>query len=76
MNKLYVVLALSAIISLSACGITKKTLGLQKSGPDESLVQTNTPLILPPEYNLRPSSSALPKKKDEQEDVASESDEQ
>ena len=50
------------LLALSGCGITKKTLGLSREGPDENLVQTNQPLILPPEYNVRPN---LNNKKDD-----------
>ncbi|MBP5352501.1 MAG: DUF3035 domain-containing protein [Alphaproteobacteria bacterium] len=42
------------VLMLSACGLTKKDLGLARQGPDETLVKTNEPLILPPEYNVRP----------------------
>lgn len=59
MKKLYVVLALTVVLSLSACGWTKKTLGFAKTGPDETLVQTNRPLILPPEYEARPIKNLI-----------------
>ena len=42
------------MISLSSCGVTKKTLGFTREGPDETAVRTNKPLVLPPEYNVRP----------------------
>lgn len=40
--------------SLSACSGVKKTLGIEKSAPDEFLVTSRAPLTLPPEYDLRP----------------------
>ena len=46
-----------AIWALCACGLTKKDLGFAKQGPDETLVKTNAPLVLPPEYNVRPQQN-------------------
>ena len=54
MKKLYLLLAVLAIMSVSACGATKKMLGFTREGPDETNVKTNKPLVLPPEYNVRP----------------------
>lgn len=54
MRKTALVAALAVVLVLSSCGWTKKKLGFTKTGPDETLVQTNNPLILPPEFNVRP----------------------
>ena len=59
MKKVCVIFLLTAILSLGACGVTKKTLGFANSGPDETKVKTNPPLTLPPEYNVRPSKNIL-----------------
>ena len=74
MKKVYVIFAAVAVLSLSACGWTTKSLGLAKTGPDETLVQTNRPLILPPEYETRPLKN-LVKAESEDENADSESDE-
>jgi uncharacterized lipoprotein len=58
MKKIYLLFALLLVISLSACGITKKSLGFSRQGPDETKVQKNEPLVLPPEYNVRPQQTA------------------
>ena len=47
------------IFALGACGLTKKDLGFAKEGPDETLVKTNAPLVLPPEYNVRPQENEV-----------------
>lgn len=52
MNKIIISSAL--IVMLSACGITRDDLGLEKQSPDEMLVVSRAPLSLPPEFNLRP----------------------
>ena len=57
MKKLYLLLAVLAIMSVSACGVTKKMLGFTREGPDETNVKTNKPLVLPPEYNVRPQKN-------------------
>lgn len=73
MKKLYLILAVIAVMSVSACGITKKTLGFAKEGPDETNVKTNQPLVLPPEYSVRPDKNAKPA--DETEDYTLEANE-
>ena len=50
-----IVTGLAIILALSACGLTKKDLGMSREGPKAELVKTNNPLILPPEYNVRPA---------------------
>ncbi len=55
MKNLYLVTVIVMSLCVSACGITKRTLGLDRRGPDETVVQTNNPLILPPEYSVRPA---------------------
>ena len=39
---------------LTACGLTKKDLGLEKTVPDASTSKAQEELVLPPNYNLRP----------------------
>jgi hypothetical protein len=43
-------------VALSGCASASKSLGLTKSAPNEFNILTNAPLIVPPEYNLRPPS--------------------
>lgn len=43
-----------AAMGLSACTQTTKALGLKKSAPNEFNILTKAPLVVPPEYNLRP----------------------
>lgn len=52
-----VILALSAVMVLSACGNNMKTkMGLVKQSPDEYMVISRAPLTLPPDYDLKPVS--------------------
>lgn len=52
-----VTLSLSgAVIALSGCASASRTLGITKDAPNEFNILTNAPLIVPPEYNLRPPS--------------------
>ncbi len=44
----------AAMLSLSGCGGVKSALGLGKSAPDEFAVVTKAPLIVPPDFSLRP----------------------
>lgn len=59
--KLLGALAVSTLMA-TGCASAGRTLGLTKEAPNEFNILTNAPLIVPPEYNLRPpqvgSSSA------------------
>jgi len=41
-------------MGLSACTQTSKALGITKNAPNEFNILTKAPLVVPPEYNLRP----------------------
>jgi hypothetical protein len=43
-----------AAVALSGCGGLRKALGMNKSTPDEFAVVNHGPLVMPPDYNLRP----------------------
>ena len=50
------VLALTALLGsgLAGCSTASKALGLTKEAPNEFNILTKAPLVVPPEYNLRP----------------------
>ena len=48
------VAALTLVALLSSCEGIKRQIGLAKSAPDEFTVVTKAPLILPPDFTLRP----------------------
>lgn len=58
--------AVASVLMLGAC-VSKSDWGFSRQGPDENTVVTNSPLTLPPEYNLRPKKNEL-KLKDSEED--------
>jgi hypothetical protein len=41
-------------LMLSSCEDTKRALGIEKSIPDEFAVVSRAPLVMPPDFNLRP----------------------
>lgn len=41
-------------VFLSGCDTTRETLGLNKKSPDEFAVVSKAPLVMPPEFGLRP----------------------
>ena len=57
-TKFHTILVLSIVsISLMGCGSElAKVLGTDKMPPDEFTILTKPPLIIPPEYNLRPQA--------------------
>lgn len=55
------VLALSlAATALSACDSLRNAAGLEKKSPDEFAVTTKAPLVIPPDFNLRPPMPGAP----------------
>jgi hypothetical protein len=46
--------------SLSACGSIRSALGSDKEPPDEFAVVTKAPLVMPPDFNLRPPAPGAP----------------
>ena len=53
--------ALGLAAGLTACDNAKRSLGLEKSAPDEFAVVTRAPLSLPPDFNLRPPAPGAPR---------------
>jgi hypothetical protein len=49
-----VALLAGAAATLSACSTIRDAAGMDKSAPDEFAVLTKAPLVIPPDYNLRP----------------------
>ena len=41
-------------LALSSCQSVREATGVAKLAPDEFLILTKAPLIIPPDYNLRP----------------------
>jgi hypothetical protein len=60
-NRLFVATAIVAAIGLSGCGSTRKALGMSKVTPDEFRVVTKAPLVVPPDYALRPPAPGEPR---------------
>ena len=52
-TRLFSALASVALVA-TGCTSTSRALGLEKSAPNEFNILTKAPLIVPPEYNLRP----------------------
>lgn len=49
-----------AVVALTACSSIKDDLGLTKNAPDEFAVVTKAPLVMPPDYSLRPPQPGAP----------------
>jgi hypothetical protein len=47
-------------VALMGCQTIREATGLSKEGPDEFAVVTKAPLIIPPEFNLRPPRDGAP----------------
>jgi hypothetical protein len=48
----------AATLMTSGCDTFRRTLGMERSVPDETQVALNRPLVMPPDYTLRPPASA------------------
>jgi len=49
-----ILIAISASYMILGCTQTTKALGITKNAPNEFNILTKAPLVVPPEYNLRP----------------------
>src|ERR1700749_4884272 len=45
-----------SLMTLAACDSLREEAGLTKQSPDEFAVTTKAPLVVPPDFNLRPPS--------------------
>ncbi len=61
-SDLYIRLAVLGAVafSLSACDSLRREAGITKQAPDEFAVVTKAPLIIPPNFNLRPPAPGAP----------------
>lgn len=46
--------------ALTACDTVREQMGMSKQAPDEFQVVTKAPLVMPPEFNLRPPEPGAP----------------
>lgn len=53
-KKLLILASLIAAINIGGCQSISKAIGVEKTVPDEFRVVTKAPLVVPPEFNLRP----------------------
>jgi DUF3035 family protein len=61
MRLLTTILALSLTsAALSGCDSLRRAAGLNKKSPDEFAVTTKAPLVIPPDFNLRPPLPGAP----------------
>ena len=60
-NRMAIAAVLLAGVSLSGCQSAQQALGLTKVTPDEFRVVAKAPLVVPPEFALRPPSPGEPR---------------
>jgi hypothetical protein len=69
-NRLIVATALIAATGLGGCASTRNALGLTKVTPDEFRVVTKAPLVVPPDFALRPPAPGKPRPQELQPESA------
>ena len=60
-HRLLAFLCLTAALALSGCGELRRSMGYDKSTPDEFQVVERAPLALPPDFSLRPPDPGAPR---------------
>jgi hypothetical protein len=60
-HRLLAPLCLTAALALSGCGELRRSMGYDKSTPDEFQVVERAPLALPPDFSLRPPDPGAPR---------------
>jgi hypothetical protein len=69
-NRVIVGVALLAATGLAGCESTQKALGMSKVTPDEFRIVTKAPLVVPPDYALRPPAPGEPRPQELQPESA------
>lgn len=69
-NRVIVATALVAAAGLAGCQSTSKALGMAKVTPDEFRIVTKAPLVVPPDYALRPPAPGEPRPQELQPESA------
>ena len=69
-NRVFVAAALIAATGLAGCVSTRNALGLTKVTPDEFRVVTKAPLVVPPDFALRPPAPGKPRPQELQPESA------
>ncbi|WP_293900501.1 DUF3035 domain-containing protein [Phenylobacterium sp.] len=69
-NRVIVATAMVAAAGLAGCQSTSKALGMSKVTPDEFRVVTKAPLVVPPDYSLRPPAPGEPRPQELQPESA------
>jgi hypothetical protein len=69
-NRAIVATALVAAAGLAGCQSASKALGMSKVTPDEFRVVTKAPLVVPPDYALRPPAPGEPRPQELQPESA------
>jgi hypothetical protein len=62
--------ALTATLALGACQSTRGALGMTKVTPDEFRVVSKAPLVVPPDFSLRPPAPGKPRPQELQPESA------
>jgi len=69
-NRLILATALIAAAGLAGCQSTRQALGMTKVTPDEFRVVTKAPLVVPPDFSLRPPAPGEPRPQELQPESA------
>ncbi len=70
MNRVIVAAAALAAVGLAGCQSTQRALGMSKVTPDEFRIVTKAPLVVPPDYALRPPAPGEPRPQELQPESA------
>lgn len=69
-NRVIVATVLVAAAGLAGCQSTQKALGMTKVTPDEFRIVTKAPLVVPPDFSLRPPAPGEPRPQELQPESA------
>src|ERR1700723_3121550 len=61
LNRVATAAALVCGVAVAGCQSTRQALGIEKVTPDEFRVVSKAPLVVPPDYSLRPPSPGEPR---------------
>jgi len=56
-QSLHIAIVCAIAVSVAGCDTIRQAAGQDKQSPDEFAVVTKAPLVIPPDYNLRPPTA-------------------
>lgn len=66
----YLLISVISLLFFYSCSSIKQVVGMEKDNPNEFLIQTRDPLVLPPDFNILPPDTKSEKTRESKENFS------